>query len=688
MENNEQKEKVVDVIENGCLNHGNEYHTQALSGRANHLTNIIDEGRKLIDKINSENEKNKLKVRYTENSNVNSFLTYFNEVHSNHDMSKLNDRIYNYRHNPNKNCAQYADLTYKLFNELIKKFPKDFKDFFSLDNNTILFIGDINDVDDEVCELLMENNKKINAEEIIKQVDDIAKDNRDKHAGKMKVDEAEHLYDDFKHELRRHLIFDKLKGLNNINKYKKIDPEKFIKGDVSETHESEIEDNVDLPDNIKEASDKAVDEIFINKAKEYPKTMKKIPKEELDELNKESKVDVHKTIKQVIDNTPRVMEKPHAKANKEKTKQTMDELSKKHENLGNYIDNEKEKQTKEFLHKKDMKDVINKVPETKNKTKKTAPEHIPKPPKINDNNNESSSSSSSSSSQTKSGPDSPSSSSTNINEVSKLEERINDNENENKPPEKTVIEIKPEPPKPNIDEIADNLKSDLRSVANSCINNNITDIKTKMKQINIAINKNLPKTNDKPKITENRKAFCKEFGFKKFRNEMSDIIKDLGLRISITSNGRINFYDKNGRKIKSKEKHNTGGDAVANIDTFFVYDINEIYSIIEKFISKLIKKPFILTSEGKSNIFSIIDNEVKFLKNPKHGLESIINSKTINELVKEIDNYIDNRKQRRKISESKLSSDEKLKLLKKFHLSDVGKNKLENELMRELKRLN
>ena len=72
-----------------------------------------------------------------------------------------------------------------------------------------------------------------------------------------------------------------------------------------------------------------------------------------------------------------------------------------------------------------------------------------------------------------------------------------------------------------------------------------------------------------------------------------------------------------------------------NQEIFFSYDIHKIFNIIEDFLK--IK----LTDENKVNIESIIEKEVRKLRNKtvlSHGVKD--SSKDINKLIEKIENYI------------------------------------------------
>ena len=137
--------------------------------------------------------------------------------------------------------------------------------------------------------------------------------------------------------------------------------------------------------------------------------------------------------------------------------------------------------------------------------------------------------------------------------------------------------------------------------------------------------------------------------------------------------------------IRYRELKGMKPEKVNDEETFFVYDINSIYTIIENFIKHKISKKYKMSDEAKTNINSLINNETKFLKNEQHGTnDAIINSKFINELAKPIDNYINSKINRTAIANSKnLSADEKLKHMRKFHLSPITKMKLEKILLKD-----
>ena len=175
-------------------------------------------------------------------------------------------------------------------------------------------------------------------------------------------------------------------------------------------------------------------------------------------------------------------------------------------------------------------------------------------------------------------------------------------------------------------------------------------------------------------------------GYKFFKEFCKKRLAELGYTIEFKATGYIDkVHSPEAKKEEYREKKGQGGDMVGNINTFFSYDINEIYTIIERFVKKFTGIKLKLSEEAKSNIYSIIENEVKFLRDMKHGLEDAQKiSKSMDVLCTEIDNYIESRKKRSVIGKSNLSDDDKLKYLKKFHLSSVGKYKLERELVRSL----
>ena len=91
------------------------------------------------------------------------------------------------------------------------------------------------------------------------------------------------------------------------------------------------------------------------------------------------------------------------------------------------------------------------------------------------------------------------------------------------------------------------------------------------------------------------------------------------------------------KKIKERLGGKTDKE-IKNQEIFFSYDIHKIFNIIEDFLK--IK----LTDENKVNIESIIEKEVRKLRNKtvlSHGNDSLTDSsKIINKLIEKIENYI------------------------------------------------
>ena len=148
--------------------------------------------------------------------------------------------------------------------------------------------------------------------------------------------------------------------------------------------------------------------------------------------------------------------------------------------------------------------------------------------------------------------------------------------------------------------------------------------------------------------------------------------------------GQAKIYSGAQASAKHRELKGIKPQTVAEEETFFIYDNSHIDSMIEDFIQKRISKKYKMSDEAKMNINALINNETKFLKNEQHGTDEVINSKFINELAKPIEEYINSKINRTAIAKStKLSSDEKLWHLKKFHFTPVTKKKLEEILLRD-----
>ena len=171
-------------------------------------------------------------------------------------------------------------------------------------------------------------------------------------------------------------------------------------------------------------------------------------------------------------------------------------------------------------------------------------------------------------------------------------------------------------------------------------------------------------------------------------SKVNELLKPINSTCSI-SDGKFNISVSEFNKQKYADQVGKVLSAGTDLNTFFSYDINHVYSIIEDFIRARINSKYTMSNEAKMNINALMNNETKFLSHPiktlaneSHGVQ--INSKFINELAKQIDEYINSKMNKQLIAQSKaLSPDEKLQLLKKFHLKPSTKAKLEEILLRD-----
>lgn len=174
------------------------------------------------------------------------------------------------------------------------------------------------------------------------------------------------------------------------------------------------------------------------------------------------------------------------------------------------------------------------------------------------------------------------------------------------------------------------------------------------------------------------------------KRRLDEVLTPIGMKIAIASNGRPIVTSKEQIRYQRRRLKDLASNKVIDEETFFTYDINYVYDIIEDFVRKHISKRYVMSDEAKMNINALMNNETKRLSHPikteaEHG---VINSKFIDQLSIPIEQYINSKMNRGRIASSqRLSPDEKLMYLKKFHISPMSKSKLEQILLRDTKDL-
>ena len=237
----------------------------------------------------------------------------------------------------------------------------------------------------------------------------------------------------------------------------------------------------------------------------------------------------------------------------------------------------------------------------------------------------------------------------------------------------------------------------LRHACGEIVKSGIKDPKEVIKILGVILNKGSTNVEGKDKLKEKFNP-ANEYGFKKseltdytkrkvtgmLQRVIREIIPDFDIAVTYDSRNTLRVESRTKNRVDYKGKKGQAFSKVADEASFFSYDMNEVFKLIENFIREHISDRYRLSQEAKINLGQVVSNETKLLSHPVHGVEAEVNGKFINSLCKDIEDYINTRMNKQNIMKAPISADEKLKYLKKFRMSSSSKMKLEELLIRDL----